>query len=74
MRPTEHPVLDPFCTGLTGIQQAQVDAAPPLAEALAAFEAWLLGLGLPLATTAAATWTSWDLGVRLLQHLGRVLC
>jgi inhibitor of KinA sporulation pathway (predicted exonuclease) len=64
VRPSEHPTLDPFCVRLTGISQAQVDAAPPLAAALAAFEAWLGGLGVPLAGCVAVTWTSWDLQVR----------
>lgn len=31
VRPTQHPLLDPFCTQLTGIQQHQVDGAPGLA-------------------------------------------
>lgn len=64
-RPTERPQLDPFCVALTGITQEQVDAAPPLAGALAAFERFLAAERVPPATTAAATWGPWDLQVAL---------
>jgi Exonuclease len=40
-RPTLHPRLSAFCTAFTGIEQAQVDAAPTLGEVVAAFDAWL---------------------------------
>jgi inhibitor of KinA sporulation pathway (predicted exonuclease) len=40
VRPVRHPVLTDFCTELTSIQQAQVDAAPRFPEALATFMAW----------------------------------
>ncbi|KAG2496255.1 hypothetical protein HYH03_005851, partial [Edaphochlamys debaryana] len=63
VRPTEHPRLDPFCVELTGITQEQVDAAPPLAEALSRLHTWLLGLGALAegASMLPVTWTDWDL-------------
>ena len=42
MRPTERAQLSEFCTKLTGINQTTVDAAPPLADVLASFHAFLL--------------------------------
>jgi len=41
VRPTERPQLTRFCTELTGIQQSEVDAASPLEDVLAEFEAFL---------------------------------
>jgi inhibitor of KinA sporulation pathway (predicted exonuclease) len=52
VRPVRHPTLSPFCTELTTITQAQVDAADPFPTVLAAFRAWL---GDP----RAALFTSW---------------
>eukprot|EP01047_Picozoa_sp_COSAG01_P058167 COSAG01_NODE_6817_length_3485_cov_42.916716_1_plen_918_part_01 len=49
VRPVQHPVLTEFCSELTGIQQAQVDAAPTLPEVLAALTAWLATVGVGLA-------------------------
>jgi inhibitor of KinA sporulation pathway (predicted exonuclease) len=43
IRPRRHPRLSAFCTHLTGITQADVDAAPPFPEALAAFLDWAGG-------------------------------
>lgn len=34
VRPVQHPVLSPFCTELTTITQAEVDAAPLFPEVL----------------------------------------
>lgn len=72
VRPTECPVLDAFCTSLTGISQVQVDAAPGLADALARHHAWLQREGILQDSgelqcrAAAATWSDWDLAVRCL--------
>ncbi len=41
VRPVRHPRLTPFCTRLTGIRQADVDAAPAFRDAIAAFRTWL---------------------------------
>ena len=41
VRPQRHAELSTFCTDLTGITQADVDAAPPLPEAMAGFAAWI---------------------------------
>lgn len=40
VRPVINPRLTAFCTELTGIQQAQVDAAPPLQTVVDAFASW----------------------------------
>lgn len=41
IRPVRHPRLTAFCTQLTSIQQADVDAAPGFKEAISNFKAWL---------------------------------
>ena len=41
VRPQRHAELSAFCTDLTGITQANVDAAPALPEAMAGFAAWI---------------------------------
>jgi len=71
VRPVERPVLSSFCSELTGISQATVDAADPLPEVLARFLAWLdappLRLGQALTSGAAALVThgEWDIGDQL---------
>ncbi|KAI4524140.1 hypothetical protein K525DRAFT_253966 [Schizophyllum commune Loenen D] len=46
VRPTWRPVLSQFCTDLTGITQSQVDAAPPFADVLRSFYAFMIRHGL----------------------------
>jgi inhibitor of KinA sporulation pathway (predicted exonuclease) len=41
VRPVRHPALTGFCTQLTSIVQADVDAAPSFPECVAAFATWL---------------------------------
>ena len=41
VRPVRHPTLSPFCTELTGITQADVDAAPAFPAVVARFHDWL---------------------------------
>ncbi len=41
VRPVRHPRLTAFCTQLTSIRQADVDAAPSFAQMLEAFKPWL---------------------------------
>ena len=41
VRPVRHPQLTPFCTQLTSITQADVDAAPTFAEVLTRLKPWL---------------------------------
>ncbi|RNF20582.1 exonuclease [Trypanosoma conorhini] len=48
VRPTRNPRLTQFCTTLTGITQAQVDAAPTLPEVLRRFDRWLREVVYPL--------------------------
>jgi inhibitor of KinA sporulation pathway (predicted exonuclease) len=68
VRPTEGPTLSAFCTKLTGIAQADVDGAQPLAVVLDEFDDWLRELGLldppagaPRKRWALATDGPWDL-------------
>ena len=67
VRPTVNPVLTDFCVELTGISQAQVDAAKPLASALAAHAAWLalVTRGAPPEQLLFVTCGDWDLGTCL---------
>lgn len=56
-RPALHPTLHSFCTTLTGITQADVDAAPPFPAAFSAFCAAMLeGRG----RVRFASWGSFD--------------
>ncbi|EKF98412.1 hypothetical protein TCSYLVIO_010686 [Trypanosoma cruzi] len=48
VRPTKNSRLTSFCTALTGITQAQVDAAPRLPEVLRHFDLWLREVVYPL--------------------------
>lgn len=41
IRPVRHPELTPFCTQLTSITQADVNAAPDFAQFVASFKVWL---------------------------------
>jgi 3'-5' exoribonuclease 1 len=43
VRPVRHPKLTPFCQELTSITQAQVDAAPEFAQAIAALREFMAG-------------------------------
>lgn len=67
VRPTENGTLSRFCTELTGITQAEVDAAQPLDVVLAEFDAWLVERGYlapdgsPAARFALCTDGPWDL-------------
>lgn len=49
VRPTHRPELTAFCTKLTTIRQADVDAAPRFPEAIEALSAWLAGRSVHLA-------------------------
>ncbi|XP_062398377.1 ERI1 exoribonuclease 2 [Sardina pilchardus] len=86
VQPQEHPFLSEFCTELTGITQAQVEAGVPLAICLSRFTRWLHSLQqergvvflkdgkAPLAPgcpCAFVTWSDWDLGVCLLYECKR---
>ncbi|PVG02814.1 hypothetical protein CPB86DRAFT_750730 [Serendipita vermifera] len=46
VKPVLHPTLDPFCTQLTGITQAQVDKAPTFPDLLLQCEQFLMKNGL----------------------------
>ncbi|EFJ44949.1 hypothetical protein VOLCADRAFT_44726, partial [Volvox carteri f. nagariensis] len=72
VRPTEHPLLDPFCVELTGIEQEQVDTAPLLGDVLLRFQQWLEGLGAfgGAKSLLPVTWTDWDLKICLETECG----
>jgi 3'-5' exoribonuclease 1 len=55
VRPQRHPELSDFCTSLTSITQADVEAAPELPEAMAAFATWI---GDP--SSVLVSWGAYD--------------
>lgn len=57
VRPVQHPVLSDFCTELTGIQQADVDAADNFSDVFEEFKSWLSGYD----TYLFASWGSYDI-------------
>jgi inhibitor of KinA sporulation pathway (predicted exonuclease) len=57
IKPVVHPVLSAFCTKLTTITQAQVEAAPEFKAAIAAFEAWIAQCSSSFGTPDL--WGSW---------------
>jgi len=59
VKPTENATLSKFCTELTGIEQATVDAAPELPQVLQELDAWLVAHNV-LDDFALAT-DGWDL-------------
>jgi len=81
IRPTHAPVLSAFCTELTGITQAQVDAGVPFVQAFADYQKWLhsalqahLGPGNHTDRVTFVTCGDWDLKTMLpaqLRHVGR---
>ncbi|KAL4437325.1 hypothetical protein ABPG75_004464 [Micractinium tetrahymenae] len=70
VKPDQHPVLTEFCTELTGITQAQVDAGVPLKTALEQLDAWLREQGLigQGKTFSPLTWRDWDLKVMMASE------
>lgn len=71
VRPLAHPRLSQFCTELTGITQAQVDAAPPLAAVMRLAEAWMRERGHLDAGSRVLFVTSgrWDLATALPRNV-----
>jgi inhibitor of KinA sporulation pathway (predicted exonuclease) len=67
VRPLRLPRLSSFCRELTGISQADVDAAPSFPEALQRFLEW----SQPLEQVVLATWSpydAWQLDLDLEAH------
>jgi inhibitor of KinA sporulation pathway (predicted exonuclease) len=61
VRPQLAPELSPFCTALTTIEQGDVDAAPPFAEAFAAFLGWIQEVTRePASDATLASWGRYD--------------
>ncbi|XP_076004118.1 ERI1 exoribonuclease 2 [Genypterus blacodes] len=83
VQPHEHPILSAFCTELTGITQAQVEAGIPIHICLSRFNRWLQTLQLQMGVVfsreqtgsqkqcAFLTWSDWDLGVCLQYECKR---
>ena len=71
VRPTLNPTLSPFCVQLTGISQAQVDAAQPLVDVLPAHAEWLHAAvgGADQACVIFVTCGDYDLGTALPLEL-----
>jgi inhibitor of KinA sporulation pathway (predicted exonuclease) len=63
VKPTINTTLTPFCTNLTGITQATVDAAPTLPTVVARFEEWYANTIPSDATCVFATDTPTDMAV-----------
>lgn len=57
VRPVIHPTLSDFCSALTGITQADVDAAPVFRDVVPTLDAWLASRDLDY-------WCSWGQGDR----------
>jgi inhibitor of KinA sporulation pathway (predicted exonuclease) len=77
VRPTSNPQLSAFCTQMTSITQAQVDAAETLAPTLAEHAAWLASAtgGAPACQVLFVTCGDWDLGTCLpLEERNKGLC
>ena len=71
VRPTENATLSEFCTELTGIAQATVDASDSLENVLAALDDWLGARGLGDETSFALATDGWDLERFLDQECRR---
>jgi inhibitor of KinA sporulation pathway (predicted exonuclease) len=56
VKPSRHPDLTPFCTQLTTIEQADVDAAEEYPDVATALRAWWF----PLAPALWASWGAYD--------------
>ena len=56
VKPARQPSLTRFCTELTSIRQADVDAAPGFLAAAKAFSAWLM----PYQPLVFCSWGAWD--------------
>lgn len=61
VRPVVQPVLTPFCTQLTSLQQHQLDGQPTITEAVGDFEGWATGHSLSPDNCCMVTCGDWDL-------------
>ncbi|CAE8621407.1 unnamed protein product [Polarella glacialis] len=60
VRPTKQPVLSAYCTELTGIEQATVDAAGPFPHVFQQHLAWCVEHGLDRPSCCWVTCGDWD--------------
>lgn len=67
VQPIVHPMLTPFCTELTGIEQSMVDGKPTLPEVLQMVDDWMRDNGLldPKVNSIFVTCGDWDLKTML---------
>ena len=59
VKPVLNPVLTPFCTALTGIEQSDVNGADPFPTAARALSEWLR-VEAPASPTRWASWGDYD--------------
>ena len=78
VRPTERPILTPFCTQLTSIEQHEVGEAEELGAVLQRFDRWLRAVVEEAGGVAGSqdevlpvTCGDWDLGKQLPAECGR---
>mmetsp|Transcript_15564 Transcript_15564/g.41775 ORF Transcript_15564/g.41775 Transcript_15564/m.41775 type:complete len:444 (+) Transcript_15564:1999-3330(+) len=71
VRPIECPTLTDFCTELTSITQAQVDAAEPLEKVLSEFRQWVASLPVQPEAIMPVTCGDWDLKTALPRECAR---
>jgi len=71
VRPTERPILTPFCTKLTSIEQTDVAGAPTLDLVLTSFDAWLASHGVSESDAISVWCGDWDLKVCLPNECRR---
>ena len=65
VRPVHHPILTPFCTDLTGINQDRVDGEADFAGVFADFQTWLQSEQLLDKKITFVTCGDWDLRTML---------
>ena len=61
VKPTVVPTITEFCTGLTGITQAQVNAGLPIKDVLANLDKWMTTHGYTAENSTIVTCGAWDL-------------
>lgn len=75
VRPTINPILSPFCTSLTGIQQTDVDEAATFPSVYPRAAAWIhqmiIRFAMSQGTYIMVTCGDWDLKTQLPKELAR---
>lgn len=68
VKPSVVPALSDFCTQLTGIKQAQVDAGKPLLQVLDELDTWMTANGFTAENSTFVTCGRWDLNTCLKKE------